>query len=90
VPLEADRRASSGSRTRPPYRAGRNSPEIRALALRGLGWLSVELDEPANAEVREDDRINAADSAIAVLVLRAREDIEIATQVRRLLAGSGG
>ena len=64
---------------------GENSAEIRELALRGLGYLSLELDERANAEARGDDRISPAESPIAVLVLRAREDIEIATQVRRLL-----
>jgi len=64
---------------------GENSAEIRELALRGLGYLSLELDERANAEARGDDRISPAEGPIAVLVLRAREDIEIATQVRRLL-----
>ncbi len=65
---------------------GENSTEIRELTLRGLGHLQVELDDRANAKQGEDGVISASGSEAAALVLRAREDIEIATQVRGVLA----
>ncbi len=67
---------------------GENAAQVRALALRGLGHLGVELDERANAEPSEDGVISASGSAVAALVLRAREDIEMATQVRAVLLAS--
>jgi acetate kinase len=69
---------------------GENSPEIRARALDGLAFLSAGLDEQLNRDVSGDDLISAGDSAAAVLVIRSREDLEIAGQVRALLSADSG
>jgi acetate kinase len=64
---------------------GERSPEVRARAAAGLGFLGVELDEELNAR-QTDGQIGSAAAAAATVVLRAREDIEIARQVRATLA----
>ena len=64
---------------------GERSPEVRARAAAGLGFLGVELDEELNAR-QTDGQIGSATAAAAAVVLRAREDIEIARQVRATLA----
>ncbi len=69
--------------------AGEGSARLRREACAGLGFLGVELDEVANAGQGADvvDRVvSPSDAAVAVLVVHAREDIEIADQVRALLA----
>jgi acetate kinase len=64
---------------------GENSAEIRSLAAAGLGFLSIALDERANEEARGDRAISAQNSRVTALVIEAREDLEIAAQVRSLL-----
>jgi acetate kinase len=58
---------------------GENSAEVRALACEGLGFLGISLEPRLNAG-------NEADGAVGrgVVVVRAREDLEIARQVRAL------
>jgi acetate kinase len=58
------------------------------MACEGLGFLGVELDPRRNEETSGDSRIGADAASVAALVVAAREDIEIAAQVRRVL-GSG-
>ncbi|HLN41751.1 MAG TPA: acetate/propionate family kinase [Acidimicrobiales bacterium] len=69
--------------------AGEGSARLRRDACGGLGFLGVELDDDRN----EDDGHHGADRVVsspgkvpAVLVVHAREDLEIARQVRGLLA----
>ena len=64
---------------------GENSAEIRSLAAAGLEFLSVALDERANADAQGDCAISAQNSRVTALVIEAREDLEIAAQVRTLL-----
>jgi acetate kinase len=65
---------------------GENSPEIRSLAARGLGFLGVAgLDAGRNDAATGDRDISAASSIARVLLVAAREDIEIARQVREAL-----
>ncbi|MEO8461662.1 MAG: acetate/propionate family kinase [Chloroflexota bacterium] len=65
---------------------GEHAPVVRARAAEGLGFLGVELD-PARNETGPDDREIGADGApVRVLVLAAREDLEIAREVRGVLA----
>lgn len=66
---------------------GERSHEIRALAAGGLGFLGVSLDDGGNREARGDGAIGADGAAVETLVLSAREDIEIARQVRAVLSG---
>jgi acetate kinase len=64
---------------------GERSPRVRELACAGLGHLGVELDGERNQRVAEDADISTAGAPAALLVVRAREDLEIARQVRALL-----
>ena len=64
---------------------GERSPEIRALACAGLGFLGVALDGARNERAQADAVIGADGAATSVLVVTAREDIEIARQVRAVL-----
>jgi acetate kinase len=66
---------------------GERSSDVRARAAAGLAFLGVELDTVRNETASEDDvQIGIDEAEVAVLVLRAREDLEIARQVRRALA----
>ena len=62
---------------------GENSPAVRAGAVDGLGFLGIEVDHERNETARGDCEIGDG-----VLVVEAREDIEIAHEVRVLL-GAG-
>lgn len=64
---------------------GENASAIRALACDGLGFLGVEVDPDRNAAVRGDGELGSDRSAVPVLVVTAREDLEIAAGVRRVL-----
>jgi acetate kinase len=65
---------------------GEHSAEVRAGACAGLGFLGVTLDDDANAATGAGDRpISPAGERVAVLVVEAREDLEITAEVRRLL-----
>jgi acetate kinase len=61
---------------------GERSAEVRAGAAAGLGFLGVEVDPDRNAGGDED--IGAG--AVRVLVVEAREDLEIARGVRAVLS----
>jgi acetate kinase len=64
---------------------GEHSAAVRAQAAAGLAFLGVALDEERNRETRTDTEIGAARALVQTLVLTAREDLEIARQVRALL-----
>jgi acetate kinase len=63
---------------------GERSPEIRARAAAGLAFLGVAIDPALNGA--GEGEITAAGAQVRTVVLRAREDLEIARQVRDLLA----
>jgi len=65
---------------------GENSAEIRQRAMDGLGFLGIAADPAANAADGGDREIGAPAAAARSLVITAREDIEIARQVRAALA----
>ncbi len=65
---------------------GERSAEVRADAASGLGFLGVSVDEARNRAARADAEIGAAGAGARTLVIGAREDIEIARQVRELLS----
>ena len=65
---------------------GENAPEVRAAATEGLGFLGVTIERERNAVPSLDARITGPASRAEVLVIAAREDLEIAQQVRNLLA----
>jgi acetate kinase len=61
---------------------GEHQPAIRAAAAAGLTFLGVRISPPANEDGRTD--ISAPGAAVRTLVLPAREDVEIARQVRSI------
>jgi acetate kinase len=65
---------------------GENSAEIRQRAMDGLGFLGVAADPSSNDSGAGDREIGAPAAAVRALVIAAREDIEIARQVRATLA----
>ncbi|MGH3196409.1 MAG: hypothetical protein ACRDOH_13450 [Streptosporangiaceae bacterium] len=67
--------------------AGENSPEVRALAMSGLGFLGVQADAARNESGSGDREIGPPDAPVRSLVISAREDLEIARQVRSVLSG---
>ena len=66
---------------------GENAPEIRARAADGLGFLGVAVDAGRNAAAHGDTDITAPGAAVRAFVVAAREDLEIARQVRDVLGG---
>ena len=64
---------------------GENSAVVRARACAGLGFLGVSLEPGLNGSNEGDGCIGALGADVAVLVVAAREDLEIARQVRELL-----
>ncbi len=66
---------------------GEHSMEIRARAAAGLTFLGVTVDSTRNAQSQTDREIGAQGARVRTLVLTAREDIEIARQVRAVLGG---
>ena len=65
---------------------GEHAPEIRARTAAGLGFLGLELDAEANANTTADAEIGAPDARARTLVVTAREDLEVARQVRARLS----
>jgi acetate kinase len=63
---------------------GEHAPEIRAAAAESLGFLGVAVEADRNAEARADGEIGAFDARVAAVVVTAREDLEMARQVREL------
>jgi acetate kinase len=68
---------------------GERSAEIRERAIGGLGFLGLAIDRHRNATAQPDADITAADAEARTLVVRAREDLEIASQTRRAISGRG-
>jgi acetate kinase len=65
---------------------GENSAEIRQRTLDGLGFLGIAADPVPNASGAGDREIGAPAATVRALVIAAREDIEIAHQVRAAIA----
>jgi acetate kinase len=64
---------------------GEHAAEVRSRAAAGLGFLGVSLDERANSAATSDADIGASEAAVRTLVVSAREDLEIARQMRETL-----
>ena len=65
---------------------GERSAPVREEACHGLEFLGVGLDVDANQRAAGDAEVTAEGAAARVLVIEAREDLEIAAQVRGVLA----
>ncbi len=69
--------------------AGEGSVRLRQETSAGLGFLGIALEDELNATGEENDRvISRRGNDPAVLVVHAREDLEIARQVRALIANT--
>lgn len=65
---------------------GENAAPVRSATAQGLGFLGIEIDPELNASASGDSDVSAPDAAVKTLVVRAREDVEVAREVRRVLA----
>ena len=69
---------------------GEHSAPIRAAACDGLGFLGVHIDRAANEsapDASEPDReITAHPAPVQTLIIEAREDLQIAHEVRQILS----
>jgi acetate kinase len=65
---------------------GERSAEIRASAAGGLGFLGVAIDPEDNAGAAGDVEISATAAPARTVVIHAREDLQIAHEVRRVVA----
>ena len=66
---------------------GEHSSEIRSKAAAGLGFLGVRLDEPRNRQAKGDTDISAPEASVRAMMIMAREDLQIAREIRALLRG---
>ena len=64
---------------------GQSSAAIRRMATADLGFLGVVLDEERNSSGEGDRDISAAGAQVRTLAIEAREDLEMARQVRAVL-----
>jgi acetate kinase len=65
---------------------GEHSPDVRAAAVAGLAFLGLAADPVSNATAAGDVDLTAPGAAARVVVVTAREDVEIADQVRGRLS----
>jgi len=68
---------------------GENAAALRQRVGSGLGFLGVRIDASRNDDAEPDTDISA-DGSVPVLVLRAREDLQIAADVRSVLSEPTG
>jgi acetate kinase len=66
---------------------GERSYAVRARACSALAFLGVETVEDADAtgDGRADREISSEDAGVRTFVIRAREDLEVARQVRAVM-----
>jgi acetate kinase len=68
---------------------GERAPAIRREATAGLGFMGVRISEQLDREADGDAEITLPDARARTLVIHAREDLEIARQVRAILQAAG-
>lgn len=64
---------------------GEHAAEVRAGAAEGLGFLGVAVAAGANEEGTGDRDVGARGAAARTLVVEAREDLQVAAEVRQVL-----
>lgn len=65
---------------------GEHAPRVRADSCEALAFLGIVLDQKANAKTNSDGLLTRQGAGAAVVVVTAREDLEIAAQVRATLS----
>ena len=68
---------------------GAASAAVRRAVAARLAYLGMRLDDHANADAEPDVDVSAAEARVRTLVVRSREDLEIAAGVEDLLAPEG-
>lgn len=69
---------------------GERSALVRSAACRSLAFLGVEPNLESGAPATGDRFISPAKATVAIVVIEAREDVEIARQVRAALGSAQG
>jgi acetate kinase len=64
---------------------GEHAPEIRRRAVDGLGFLGALIDESRNESAQGDALIGSDGTRVGIVVVEAREDVEIARGAREAL-----
>jgi acetate kinase len=64
---------------------GERSAELREWSVEGLEFLGLAIDSGRNRAARADAVVSSPRASVSTLVLAAREDLEIARQVRAVL-----
>ena len=64
---------------------GEHQPEVRQLVAARLAWLGVEISSSRNRAADPDVEITGEGGRVRVLVITAREDLQIAAEVRALV-----
>lgn len=67
---------------------GENAAPVRSAAAAGLRFLGLELDAGINASPGVDIDVSAPGAEVRTLVVKSREDVEVAREVRRVLAAA--
>ena len=65
---------------------GENAPAVRSRAAARLGFLGIALDEDVNERTTDDGDVSDLGARVRTVVVDAREDLEIAREVRGVLA----
>jgi len=65
---------------------GENAAPVRAATVAGLRFLGLDIGPTLNANLSGDADISAPGARVPTLVVRAREDVEVAREVRRVLS----
>jgi acetate kinase len=64
---------------------GEHAPQVRSEAVAGLGFLGLKIDEQVNRAPTEDADVSRIGARVRTVVITAREDLEIARQVRLVM-----
>jgi acetate kinase len=67
---------------------GENAPSVRAATAAGLGFLGIAIQPERNDAAGGDADVSAPDAEVRTLVVHAREDVEVAREVRRVLTAT--
>jgi acetate kinase len=67
---------------------GENAAEVRGAVIDGLSFLGLAADPERNRRARGDATVGSSRAATSTYVIAAREDVEIARQVRQVLRAS--
>ena len=65
---------------------GENAPSVRGATVAGLRFLGLEIGPTLNASLGTDADISAPGARVPTLVVKTREAIEVAREVRRVLS----